>query len=198
MQIQPLFMNFVATDDLPEIDNNTLNKWCLDQCTLEDTGRLLSNQGGYQSNDINLSDPILKPLLDAIELRTNHLYEYFQFDAEKFKCTITNLWININKAHNYNEVHTHQGFLSGCYYVEVPHDSGYIEFHTPIKSHSTTISQSIVKNQNEFNANTWKIQPIAGQLILFPAWLEHSVSPNNTTLTRISIAFNTTVIQKHK
>jgi len=37
------------------------------------------------------------------------------------------------------------------------------------------------------------IRPIAGQIVMFPPWLYHSVHPFSGTGTRISIAMNATV-----
>jgi len=33
-------------------------------------------------------------------------------------------------------------------------------------------------------------EPIAGRLIMFPAWLTHCVDPNQSDDTRISVSFN--------
>ena len=40
---------------------------------------------------------------------------------------------------------------------------------------------------------TESIKPEAGMLWLFPSWLEHEVTPNNSTETRISISFNISI-----
>jgi ectoine hydroxylase-related dioxygenase (phytanoyl-CoA dioxygenase family) len=47
-----------------------------------------------------------------------------------------------------------------------------------------------VSEGNRFNGNTITKDVQAGQLILFPAWLRHSVPVNRSNAERISIAFN--------
>jgi len=40
---------------------------------------------------------------------------------------------------------------------------------------------------------TEKVQPKAGRMVIFPAWLLHQVRPYRGNAERISIAFNLTV-----
>jgi uncharacterized protein (TIGR02466 family) len=40
---------------------------------------------------------------------------------------------------------------------------------------------------------TEKLQPKAGRMVIFPAWLLHQVRPYHGTAERISIAFNLAV-----
>jgi ectoine hydroxylase-related dioxygenase (phytanoyl-CoA dioxygenase family) len=47
-----------------------------------------------------------------------------------------------------------------------------------------------VAEGNRFNGNTITMDVDAGRVIIFPAWLRHSVPANRSNAERISIAFN--------
>lgn len=111
-------------------------------------------------------------------------------------------WANINRRGHGNEFHTHPGcFWSGTYYVD---DGGIGEdreldgafemqdprgvapaMYAPNLGFSTPGGQSVGASE--------LIYPKAGQLILFPSWLQHAVRPYHGDKTRISIAFNLTL-----
>ena len=101
-----------------------------------------------------------------------------------------NAWVNINKKGGFNSIHTHGRFhLSGVYYVVQPTvksgQSGMIEFVNSRFDHH--IFQEL--NANAF-APKVSIRPKAGEMIVFPSTLLHSVYPNDTEEERITIAWN--------
>lgn len=67
--------------------------------------------------------------------------------------------------------------VSGVYYVSVPEDAAPIIFSDPRGPHPP------------FDG-TETIRPVAGDLILFPSWLQHQVPPTPGDDPRLSIAFN--------
>jgi uncharacterized protein (TIGR02466 family) len=101
-----------------------------------------------------------------------------------------NAWVNINKKGGFNSIHTHGRFhLSGVYYVKQPAvrsgQSGMIEFVNSRFDHH--IFQEL--NANAF-APKVSMRPKAGEMIVFPSTLLHSVYPNDTEEERITIAWN--------
>ena len=51
-----------------------------------------------------------------------------------------------------------------------------------------------IKEFTQWNSPLWFFPAIAGELVLFPSWLQHKVQPNEKATTdRISISFNTFV-----
>ena len=46
------------------------------------------------------------------------------------------------------------------------------------------------RDQNHSNPDTITLDVREGMLALFPAWLMHSVNPNMSDETRVSVAFN--------
>jgi uncharacterized protein (TIGR02466 family) len=83
-------------------------------------------------------------------------------------------------------VHTHpNNFLSGVYYVQT---QATINFHDPRVQ--TAILRPPVKALTADNTDQVVVRVRDGTLLLFPAWLPHSVDPNRSTRERVSISFN--------
>jgi uncharacterized protein (TIGR02466 family) len=188
MQVVPIFINFIATETL-RIDNAGLEKYChaLKQSS---SGRVVSNGGGWQSNDLALDTPELQELFRAITDKLNELHRYFSL-GETLRQSIDEAWININKKGNFNYTHNHPGkFFSCVYYVKGGQNKGNIEFTTPIEAHAYTIQNNMVAAHNSFNSHALSVPPITGELLIFPSWLDHLVRQSESDEDRISIAVN--------
>jgi len=139
------------------------------------------------------SDPVLHRLDDfraftaIVREAVQGVMRFLELDAGAFE--ITGCWANINPTGGLNSSHCHpNNFLSGVYYVSVPKGSGRIEFADP-RPQATVIFPP-VKHWNRFNGNKVVIEAKVGRLILFPAWLNHSVAVNRTPHERVSLSFN--------
>ncbi len=102
---------------------------------------------------------------------------------------VTGLWGNVNPPGGRNSPHTHpNNFLSGVYYVSTPGNEGRIVFDDP-RAQARVMMPPI----HEFTAHngnniTFDVKP--GRMVVFPAWLTHSVPVNASGHDRISFAFN--------
>jgi uncharacterized protein (TIGR02466 family) len=86
-------------------------------------------------------------------------------------------------------LHAHpNNFLSGVYYVQVQDGADTINFHDP--KAQTAIIRPAVTELTAYNTDQVVISVSAGTLIVFPAWLPHSVDANQSERTRISVSFN--------
>lgn len=113
--------------------------------------------------------------------------EFMQIDYREF--AITGCWANFNPPGGLNSAHTHpNNYLSGVYYVRTPGGADIIEFTDPRPAAVALMPR--VKQLNRFNGNRMTVQVKPGRLVLFPAWLSHSVPVNRTNEERVSIAFN--------
>ena len=45
-------------------------------------------------------------------------------------------------------------------------------------------------NKNEYNTDYYGFNPLPGELLMFPSWLEHEVLEQGSKQDRISLAFN--------
>ena len=187
--IQDLFKTPIYTTAL-DIDNKSLSKYCISY-SKKNKGRILSNEGGYQSEDlILLNHKILNPLVSGI-LEHSSIY----CSEINLKCSnkIDNIWFNINGYKDSNLLHSHpHSLISGVYYLQTPKDCGNIQFHHPgSESFQNYWMENVGSEYNTYNSGEWWLQSIVGVMYLFPSWLKHYVRPNlNKKEKRISISFN--------
>jgi uncharacterized protein (TIGR02466 family) len=168
-----------------DIDLTKIKNKCLDLMNSGFENVVLSNRGGWQSRSICLNE--FEEFNDLNICIEENLLKISEHIDPKFKSKIDNSWININYKNNYNARHHHyQCALSGCFYIDVPENSGNIYFmrgglqsHYPFHSFNSQLFHEYVE-----------YKPSNGRLLIFPAWLEHEVGPNNSDDPRISIAFN--------
>ena len=103
-------------------------------------------------------------------------------------------WGVVLKAGNSQGLHVHPNAnISGVYYVTTPpstlergKDDGKISFYDPRPRANM--------NQLAFQITRRREMPTPGDMVLFPSWLEHSVSPFQGPGERICIAFNARLI----
>jgi uncharacterized protein (TIGR02466 family) len=165
------------------IDNDKLLQYCY-SVEEKDPGRNISNQGGYQSNDLPEDDE-LDELFEQITKHSHNLCNQMQISP----VYMWGSWINTNRKSSSNWPHTHNtAIISGVYYVKVPENSGDIEFQSPTENLMHPFQERI--NSNKYNSDRWLMPSIESVLYLFPAWLSHGVKPNFTDEDRVSIAFN--------
>ncbi len=139
------------------------------------------------------TDPILHTLeefgdlMSIVQNAVSAALDSLDTDHEGFE--ITGCWANINPTGAINSSHNHpNNYLSGVYYVATPPRSGDIEFTDP-RLQATSIVPPI-KRRNKFNSNSITLDVKPGRLVLFPAWLVHSVRVNQSLDDRITISFN--------
>jgi uncharacterized protein (TIGR02466 family) len=98
-------------------------------------------------------------------------------------------WANVLDTGGFNMQHVHQNtLLSACFYLSTPKGSSPIIFRDPRPG--VVFSPMRGKGINGFSERS--MIPSAGQLIVFPNWLEHRVEVHQAEASRVSIAFNVT------
>jgi uncharacterized protein (TIGR02466 family) len=188
INIMPIFINFLAVDSL-RLDNDKIETFCL-ETKKASAGRVISNGGGWQSNNLDASTPELAELFAEVQKRLDEVHRAFEFNPAT-RQVITEAWININRKGHFNTSHDHPGSLfSAVYYVKGGADKGELELKTPITPHTYTISGEMVGGYNAFTGHAMVIPPVTGDLLIFPSWLLHRVNMSQSDEERISIAFN--------
>lgn len=188
---EDLWSNPIWIFDIPTdiVDPSKVEEECYLNKSLSPSRRS-SNQGGHQSNDIDIdSHPnisaLAKQIDNGISIAAAQLGARSQFDL-----SIVNLWVNINETGNYNSCHIHgDALFSGVYYVKSPDLSQAIIFHNPCAARNF-ITSTFTDANNPLTFSTVEYKPIKGRLIIFPSWLPHEVKSNNHEEDRISISFN--------
>jgi uncharacterized protein (TIGR02466 family) len=141
----------------------------------------------WQTDPVIHRLPAFAPLVSLIDRAAMGAMSFLSLRHRS--ASITGMWANINPPGSRNSGHTHpNNFLSGVYYVEIPDGEGRIEFADPRPQ--AEVMMPPIAEGNRFNGNTITMDVVAGRIILFPAWLRHSVPVNRSNAERISIAFN--------
>ena len=99
--------------------------------------------------------------------------------------TFTNMWANILKKGEYHLLHSHnEHTMSGAYYLQVPVNSGQIYFKDPRPQTNSWTQKFIDKGNMRF------YNPVAGDLFMWPSFLEHGTTPHDNFEERIMISFD--------
>lgn len=181
-----LFHSFVD-EQILEIDNNALEDFSY-FVRDNDKGRVISNYGGWQSNNLDLTIPELQGLVSYIVENTQRLI--IKYDLPK-KVSIDPLWININGKKDFNQYHEHpKSMFGGIFYIKAPKNCGDLVLVNPVTTHQHYIDPSTIEKFNEFNSYSHTVVPEVNKMIMFPAWVPHFTFPNESDEDRISVAFN--------
>ena len=145
-------------------------------------GRIISNVGGFQSKGNN------KEIANFL-LHTSIKFLNKHYSLKNVKINFQDYWINENLKDNYNTPHVHPDcHFSGVYYVNVPTNSGSIKFSRNDLTYQYINLYNFFQNSDSYTS--YEIEPENNLLIIFPSNFLHSVEPNLSNESRISVAFN--------
>ena len=169
-------------------DNKKIEKYCYD-LKEKDKGRVISNEGGWQSTNLEGYIPELNELMIEILGRAN---SFANDMGLKTPLKLVNGWVNINGYKDYNVEHNHPGaLLSSLYYVKTNDKSGDITFKNPATDvMSENLKDNTINEWTEYTSCRKYLYPANGMLYIFPGYLNHYVKPNLSNDDRISIALN--------
>jgi uncharacterized protein (TIGR02466 family) len=126
-----------------------------------------------------LADRVLEPVQQFGEL----------LFAERLQWTIKEMWLNVLEPGGSQFLHTHaNSFISGVVYVNTPSPANGTLFRK-VSGGGEYIFRNDVP-MGHYSSDTWMLQDAqAGDLVLFPSYMLHGVTPNEGDL-RITLAFN--------
>ena len=147
-----------------------------------------STRSGGWATPTNLQDsPEMEELMGYVREAATEALAALSIEHDGF--LITGCWANIKPRGAGHPSHIHpNNFLSGVYYVRAPEAGGNIIFHDP-RQQPFVISPR-TSERNLYNSRNADLSTREGMLLLFPAWLHHSVGGNAGDSERISISFN--------
>lgn len=152
------------------------------------------NVNYYQSPDNLHHHEELRPLLEYI----CHMVQKANSDLDLIDCDValTAVWANVqdNSSAILSE-HVHKDTYSGVFYLKAPEGSGKLSISN-IAVNKIWQGLSLVDTKNQFTAKSIKINPVDGQLLLWPSYVPHSVEPNAHDEERISISFTAICLPK--
>lgn len=202
MKINHLFSAPLWEIDL-EFDHNIVSQKILEiKNQNPEKQRIASNVGGWQSIDFEGSffnrfvefHQMYSQLQKSLDKISKSIHYANELEFDKF-------WLNVSTRNNYNATHLHQSdlgiCLSGVLYIKVDSQTGNLVFHddfTPNKYYRHI--QLFNGDDRNLFKQTYHYKPIVCRMIVFPAWLSHSVEKCNSDSERISIAFDIKTVQK--
>ena len=167
------------------IDNDKIKEILLEKEKSE-SGRSLSNVGGWQSEDTILEEDGFSGIKDFLFECVSSIKNEIYIDDVKF--FLAQSWASVNRNGHYNVNHDHGNSQWSCAYYVTETYSAPIYFTDPRMRATMCAVSDLQKNPYSYNIGPEKNEP--GDAIFFPSWLEHSVANNLTDNPRISISCN--------
>ncbi len=167
-----------------------------------DGGIIVSNLGGWHSNEfLDWCGPNGEAVITAARQIVDRM-TLMEVDDELVTAEVdwrVTAWANVSRAGHANRAHAHAGaFWSGIYWVDDggaaydPALGGLLEFADPRgvapEMYAPQLRCAVKDCLSAGRAEV--VTPAAGTMVLFPAWLMHSVTPYRGDRPRISVAFN--------
>ena len=172
--------------------NEEMYKFIKEAQSNDQVGINKSNIKGWHSKDFNLQENEPRKFISFISPSIEKVMIDMNWEKEKQKVNINNMWAIVNIGGSTNLRHQHgNSTISGAYYVRAPKKSGDIVFYDPRPA--PVYSYPIAQNPNFLNAQINSVSPKEGALVLFPSYLDHSVNENLSNTERIVISFNITI-----
>ena len=154
----------------------------------QDPGVSKTNVKGWHSTTDMALKPEYQLLVNELMIVSKDIFKEEWLDREP---VLGNMWANINPKEGMNQSHIHPNSLfSGVYYVKSNPQAGKLKIYDP-RPGAQIVMPARVKGQPP--KHLWReanLDPIPGRIIMFPAWLWHSVEPNQSNDLRISVSFN--------
>ena len=186
MIIEKFFPTFVYAKDV-ELDNNKLTQDIVNWSN-QDKGVQKTNHKGWHSTTDMGNKPEYQLLVTELLRMQKEIYDNEHIDRY---ARLGNMWANINPPGGMNMPHLlPNAVFSGVYYVKSQPQSGRLKIYDPRPGIQTNMP---IRKPGNPGKDLWReaiLEPVVGRIIMFPAWLWHSVEENTSNDIRISVSFN--------
>ena len=195
MKLDLWFPTPVYSYDLPNAQelNKSLIKH-IKKWSKKDKGLKKTNRGGWHSTTDMHSKSEYEPLIQELMNMQDTICREEGYTSSMY---LGNMWANINYPDCFNRDHTHPNAdWSGVYYVQTPKNCGLLDIQDPRYQANMLLPGQLPRKK--IPPRLWKQQkyePVTGRVVVFPAWLNHGVTINESKEKgekswRISISFN--------
>lgn len=142
---------------------------------------------GWQSAQTLHEREEFRALISRVNHAAKSVVRFLRIGYDAFE--VTGCWANVLAKGAAHKIHSHpNNFLSGVYYVRTHPGTNTINFHDP-RPQAGIIRPPVVELIAE-NTDQVVVKVSNGTLLMFPAYLQHSVDANMSEEERISISFN--------
>ena len=142
---------------------------------------------GYLNNQVVTVDAILtkkgRELLAKGE--GNFKITQFALSDDEVDYTMYNPWLNLYKRRDFQEVHDHREHDFACVFI-INEGKGFGEFYFKDRNCSLSLKTEQLVNYTDVYVPKLKV----GDLIIFPCFMFHGVSPHNSDIIRKTLSFN--------
>ena len=199
MIVQPIFQTPIFIERFPGLTDELGLEEYIKQCCYEtphtfDNTEFIQSRRDLQTVDHDLhqywdhdlqKQEVMRPLCRKIYDMMHSIVDVYQYHTYNIK--ITSMWGNIQKPGTHFRRHSHyNNMFSGVFYLNENENFPNIMFWRPEE-------QSVDPKKvefNPFNQGSYFQETKKDTLIIFPAWLQHSVELNETDEDRVNISFN--------
>ena len=187
-EVVRLFPSFVWKSALRSEVHESLNKLILGRLDAMRRGLPPLQRGkAWQSSHCLHTLNEFSALVSCIDAAAQRVLEFLRIDSNAL--CITGCWANIYAPGSSHRMHTHpNNYFSGVYYVQVQEGANSIAFHDPRPE--TAVIRPPVTELTAYNTDQVLVTVENGTLLVFPAWLPHTVDENRSECARISVSFN--------
>ena len=169
------------------LDNDRLSQNIINWSN-QDQGVQKTNYKGWHSTTDMANKGEYQLLVNELNIMCKEVFNEEWLDREP---VLGNMWANINPKDGMNQPHIHPNSLfSGVYYVKSNPNAGRLKIYDPRPGIQMVMP---IRKEGKPPKHLWRdanLDPITGRIIIFPAWLWHSVEPNQSNDLRISVSFN--------
>jgi uncharacterized protein (TIGR02466 family) len=142
---------------------------------------------GWQSIQTLHKRAEFRELVFCVRQAVTTILQFLRIGYEAFE--VTACWATVLAPGAEHKTHYHpNNYLSGVYYLRTHRGADTINFHDP--RNQTGIIRPPVRTLTNENTDQVVVRVKEGTLLVFPAYLRHSVDANGGGKERISISFN--------
>jgi uncharacterized protein (TIGR02466 family) len=169
-----------------------------------DMGRrkLQQSAGAAWTGDLNgydflHNDPRFQDLFAKFTDPLGRYLDLFGLERSRIDLYYTRSWGTISRRGESTQAHTHmQSHISLVYYLKKPPGSSSIQFtetdapneFAPNLFHERMLRFGILKEIQQYNARRVFLDPVEGDVLIFPSKAPHAIGVNQSDEPRISIA----------
>ena len=186
MIIEKFFPTLVYGKDI-QLNNNQLAQDIVNWSNKDKGVNKTNYKGWHSTTDMHIKPEYSQLVTELISMQKD-IYDNEHIDRH---ARLGNMWANINPPGGMNNPHLHPNALfSGVYYIKSQPQSGRLKIYDPRPGANFIMPTRKPGNPGRDLWREANIEPIEGRIIMFPAWLWHSVEENMSDDIRISVSFN--------
>ena len=188
VNFDPVFPIMTGRVRLPEIDLARMSHEVLKLSEGKD-----NYEGGWTSFFTQMDISTITGMNDVAQAAvgvSGAMIRELKLNADPAKATLQ-MWVSVMRKGGFHGIHSHAGsVISGTFYVQCDDKAAPLALMNPTRHFRNHETRPEPQDMGPFTSEQMLIKPEAGQMIVWPSWLEHHVLRHNDDRPRIAISFN--------